>query len=265
VPIHPIVSTVLRYGGVALLGLIAAIGVNVVADRVAGDEEPPLRGDQCAACRETLPAGRWLPLAEWWAFHGRCPRCGARLPLRRAGVQVALTLAFPLLLAHVTSAGTHVRIAPAAYFIIDALLLSALALTFVIDLEHHLILDVVVYPTAAGMVLAALLLDRKALASMAIGAVIAGGLFLAFYGLGRLLYHEEALGFGDVKLAALVGIAVGWPGIVSALFLAALFGAAISVALLGMGRASARTYIPFGTFLSVGGGVALLIAVPVWA
>ncbi|HEY7983314.1 MAG TPA: A24 family peptidase [Ktedonobacterales bacterium] len=261
----PVLLTVLLYGGVALLGLLAAIGVNALADRVAGDEEPPLRGDQCATCRVALPANRWLPLAEWWAFHGRCPNCGARLSFRRAGVQVALALAFPLLLAHATGGGLHVRIAPAPLFIIDALVLSALALTFVIDLEHHLILDVVTYPTAAAMVLAALLLDRKALAAMAVGAVIAGGLFLAFYWLGRLLYHEEALGFGDVKLAALVGIAIGWPGIVSALFLAALFGAAISMALLGLGRVSARTYIPFGTFLSVGAAVALVLAVPVWA
>ncbi|HEV2235245.1 MAG TPA: A24 family peptidase [Ktedonobacterales bacterium] len=261
----PAFSTVLLYGGIALLGLLAAIGVNALADRVAGDEEPPLRGDQCATCRVALSAGRWLPLAEWWAFHGRCPNCGARLTLRRAGVQVALALAFPLLLAHATGPGMRVRIAPAPLFILDALVLAALALTFVIDVEHHLILDVVTYPTAAVLVLAALLLDRKALAAMAVGVVIAGGLFLAFYWLGRLLYHEEALGLGDVKLAALVGIAVGWPGIISALFLAALFGAAISMALLGLGRVSARTYIPFGTFLSVGGAVALLLAVPVWA
>lgn len=263
--IQPVTVTVLLYAGVALLGLIAATGVNVVADRVEGDEEPPLRGDQCAACRGTLPANRVLPLAELWALRGHCPHCGARLPLRRTGVQVALTVAFPLLLAHVTSAGVHVRIAAPAHFIFDILVLSALALTFVIDLEHHLILDTVVYTTAAGMVLAALLLDRKALAAMAIGMVIAGGLFLAFYGLGRLLYHEEALGFGDVKLAALIGIVIGWPGIVSALFLAALFGAAISMALLGMGRTSARAYIPFGTFLSVGAALALLVSVPVWA
>jgi leader peptidase (prepilin peptidase)/N-methyltransferase len=256
---------VLLYAAAALLGLGAAVGTNALADRVEGDEEPPLRGDQCPTCRAALPANRWLPLAEWWAFHGRCPRCGARLTPRRAGVQVALTLAFPLLLAHAVGTASQVRIAPAAHFVIDALVLTALALTFVIDLEHHLILDAVVYPAAAGMVLAALLLDRKALASMAVGAVIAGGLFLAFYGLGRLLYHQEALGFGDVKLAALVGLAIGWPGIVSALFLAALFGAAVSVALLAMGRVSARTYIPFGTFLSIGGALALLMAVSVWA
>jgi prepilin signal peptidase PulO-like enzyme (type II secretory pathway) len=265
VPTQSIFVSVLLYAVAALLGLGAAVGTNTLADRFEGDEEPPLRGDQCPTCRAPLPASRWVPLSEIWAFHGRCPQCGARLTLRRAGVQVVLTLAFPLLLAHAVSTASQVRIAPAAHFVIDALLLTVLALTFVIDLEHHLILDVVIYSAMGGLVLAALLLDRKALAAMAVGAVIAGGLFLAFYGLGRLLYHEEALGFGDVKLAALVGLAIGWPGIVSALFLAALFGAAVSVALLGMGRTSMRTYIPFGTFLSVGGALALLLATSVWA
>jgi leader peptidase (prepilin peptidase) / N-methyltransferase len=265
VQMQSVLATMLLYVGASLLGLGTAVGINALADRIEGDEEPPLRGDQCPACHTPLPATRALPLAEWWAFHGRCPHCRARLSLRRAGVQVALALAFPLLLAHATNADAHVRLAPAAYFIFDALLVAALALTFVIDLEHHLILDVVIYPTAAGLVLAALVLDRKALASMAVGAAIAGGLFLALYGLGHLLYHEEALGFGDVKLAALIGIAIGWPGIVSALFLAALFGAVVSVALLGMGRSARSTYIPYGTFLSVGGALALLVAVPVWA
>ncbi len=102
------------------------------------------------------------------------------------------------------------------------------------------------------------------LASMLLGAIISGGLFLAFYGLGFLIYREEALGFGDVKLAALVGVAVGWPGIISALVIAALFGFAISVMLLGLGRVTTRTYVPFGTFLSLGGALALLVAVPVW-
>jgi leader peptidase (prepilin peptidase)/N-methyltransferase len=149
-------------------------------------------------------------------------------------------------------------------FTADVLVAALLALTFAIDLEHHLILDVVVYPAATLLVLTALVFDRKALASMLIGITVAGGLFLAFYGLGLLIYREEALGFGDVKLAALVGMAVGWPGILAALIIAALCGAAISMVLLGLGRVTTRTYVPFGTFLSVGGALALVVAVPVW-
>ncbi len=263
VALSPVILT-LEYGASAALGLAAGVGVSALADRVAGDEDPPLRGDQCPSCRKPLPPGRLWPLAEIWLLRGRCPACGAAVSLRRLGVDVALLLAFPLLLAHALAPGTRGQVAPGVLFTVDAIVASVLALIFVIDLEHHLILDAVVYPTAAALVVTALVFDHKALASMLLGAVISGGLFLGFYGLGFLIYREEALGFGDVKLAALVGVAVGWPGIISALVIAALFGFAISVMLLGLGRVTTRTYVPFGTFLSLGGALALLVAVPVW-
>ncbi len=256
--------TILLYALSALAGLAAGVGVNALADRIAGDEDPPLRGGECPSCRAPLPARRLVPLVGWYLLGRRCPACGAALSPRRALVDAALMLAFPVLLAHVAAPAHPGRLPPALLFGVDALAATVLALIFVVDLEHHLILDIVVYPAAAALLILALALDHKALAAMAIGAVLSGGLFLAFYGLGFLLYHEEALGFGDVKLAALVGMMVGWPGIIGALILCALLGAAISVLLLGLGRVSARTYIPFGTFLSLGGVCALVLTAPLW-
>ena len=249
---------------VALVGVMFGVGVNAVADRIEGDEEPPLRGGECAACRKPLPAQRLVPLAGIFLLRGRCPLCGARLSLRRLWVELALLVAFPLLLAHAFSPAATSRLAPGAVFAVDALSVTVLALIFVVDLEHHLILDIVVYPTAVALVGVALALDHKALAGMLVGAAISGLLFLLFYGLGFLLYRQEAMGFGDVKLAALVGMVVGWPGVIAAMVLCALIGAAISLALLGLGRVNTRTYIPFGTFLSLGGALALLLAAPLW-
>jgi leader peptidase (prepilin peptidase)/N-methyltransferase len=256
--------TILLYVAAALAGLAAGVGVNALADRIAGDEDPPLRGGDCPRCRAPLPARRLVPLVGWYLLGRRCPACGAALAPRRPLVDVALLLAFPVLLAHVAALGHHGRLPPALLFGVDALAATVLALIFVVDLEHHLILDIVVYPAAAALLVLALALDHKALAAMSFGAVLSGGLFLAFYGLGYLIYHEEALGFGDVKLAALVGMMVGWPGIIDALVLCALLGAAISVLLLGLGRVSTRTYIPFGTFISLGGVCALVLTAPLW-
>jgi leader peptidase (prepilin peptidase)/N-methyltransferase len=139
-----------------------------------------------------------------------------------------------------------------------------LAFVFAVDLEHHLILDVALYPAALLLLLVALLFDHKAFAGMLFGVVLCGGLFLLFYGLGYLLYRQEALGFGDVKLAAFIGLLVGWPAVIQTLVLAALFGAAVGVLLLGLGSATRRTYIPYGVFLAVGGVLALLLAPPFW-
>lgn len=260
----PPAFALLVYLLVALTGLAAGAGVNAIADHIAGDEEPPWRGGECAACHTPLPSRRFVPVVGWLLIGRRCPACGAAVSMRRPLVEVTLALAFPLLLAHVLAPAVHTRVQPGVLFALDALVATVLALVFVIDLEHHLILDIITYPTAVTLVALALLLDRKALAGMAVGAVVAGGLFLLLYGLGFLLYRVEALGFGDVKLAALIGMVVGWPGIMGALGLGAFFGFAVAIALLGLGRVTRESYIPFGTFLSLGAVLALLTSAPLW-
>ena len=254
----------LLYVAVAVLGLLAGMGVNALAERVAGDEEPPWRSDTCQACRAALPAKRLVPVVGVWLLGRRCPACGARLTLRRPLIELALGLIFPLLLLHISAPGMPLRLPPLAVFAIEALASAVLALIFVVDLEHHLVLDVVVFPTAAVAVALALVLDRKSLAAMLFGVLVSGGLFLVLYGAGLLFYRAEALGFGDVKLAVLLGILVGWPGIIGALTLCALFAGASTVLLLGLGRVSKHTYIAFGTFMSAGAVAALLLTAPYW-
>lgn len=262
-PLPPALSA-LAYLATALLGVAAGVAVNALADRVAGDEEPPWRSADCVACRKPLPTRRLLPLVGVLALGGRCPACGAALGWRRPTVEGALLIVFPLLLAHAFAPGATIHLSPLLIFALDAAAAAVLALVFVVDLEHHLILDIVTYPLAALLIGAALLLDHKALAAMGLAALVSGGLFLLFYLAGYVIYHEEALGFGDVKLAVLIGLVVGWPGIIGALGICAAVGAASAMLLLGLGRVGTRTYIPFGTFLSLGAVAALLVSPPLW-
>jgi leader peptidase (prepilin peptidase)/N-methyltransferase len=263
----PPALVVLAYLAAALVGLGAGVGVNALADRVEGDEEPPWRSGDCVVCRKPLPARRLVPLVGVLALGRRCPACGAALGWRRPLVDGALALVVPLLLAHAympSAPGAATHLTPALIFALDTSAAAVLALIFVVDLEHHLVLDLTVYPLAVVFIGAALLLDRKALAAMGLAAVISGGLFLLFFAAGYLIYHQEALGFGDVKLAALIGLVVGWPGVLGALGVCAAVGAASTMILLGLGRVNAKSFIPFGTFLSVGAVVALLLAPPLW-
>ncbi|MGH2503311.1 MAG: prepilin peptidase, partial [Ktedonobacterales bacterium] len=91
-----------------------------------------------------------------------------------------------------------------------------------------------------------------------------GLIFLLFYGLGWLLYRQEALGFGDVKLALLVGALVGWPGLVTALFATAIIAAILSLLLLASGSVERRAFIPFGVFMALGAAITLFAAPLPW-
>jgi leader peptidase (prepilin peptidase) / N-methyltransferase len=252
------------YLAVTLLGLVCGVAVNALADQVAGDEEPPWRASICHKCGKPLLAVRRMPFLSLSRSRRACASCGQPASLRRPALEIALAIMFPLLLAHLWEPASAVRLSPWALFAIDTAGCAVLAFVFAVDLEHHLILDVALYPAALLLLLVALFFDHKAFAGMLFGVVLCGGLFLLFYGLGYLLYRQEALGFGDVKLAALIGLLVGWPAVIQTLVFAALFGAAISVLLLGLGSATRRTYIPYGVFLAVGAVLALLLAAPFW-
>jgi leader peptidase (prepilin peptidase)/N-methyltransferase len=256
-------QALLSYAASIGAGFGAGTAVNLLAGRVQ-DEETSVRGNQCHTCGAPLPAARLVPLAGFRRANRTCTTCGKTASLRAPILSLALALVYPLLLNHILSSASASHLPILVIFAIEAVACALLAFIFAVDLEHKLILDIAVYPALMALILIAALFDHKALAAMLFGLIIYGGLFLLLYGLGFLLYRTEALGLGDVKLALLIGLMIGWPAIVQALILGGLFGAAISLLLLGMGVATRRTYIPYGIFMATGAVLALLLTPPFW-
>jgi len=131
---------------------------------------------------------------------------------------------------------------------------------FVIDLEHGLILNKVVYP---GMVVALLLalypwpwltdsiVMRVAYAALAGG--IGFGIFLLI-----AIVSRGGMGWGDVKLAALIGLATGFPLVFLAIIMGAILGGIVAVALVIAKKRTRRETIPFGPFLALAAMITLL-------
>jgi leader peptidase (prepilin peptidase)/N-methyltransferase len=151
-----------------------------------------------------------------------------------------------------------------ALFVLYSVVALVLVLIFVIDLEHHLILDIVTYPSMAALLALGLAVNHRVLFFMLIGAAMAGVLFGCLYLAAYLIYHTDALGLGDVKLAVLVGLLLGWPQIIQALFDGCLAGAAAAMILVIARKADWQTMIPLGTALSVGAFLALFLAPLLW-
>lgn len=259
-----VLIAIVTYLAVLVIGLLAGRVVNLLADTVLGAEEPPWRADTCRECTKPLPRAAALPFMSAYWRRRTCASCSRRASLRYPLLEVALAVSFPLLLAHLSSPENAAHFSYWIVFLLDALAFTVLAFIFAVDLEHHLIYYVSIYPLAGVALLLAAIADRGVLLPMIVGAVIMGGLFLLFYVLGFLLYRQEAIGFGDVLLAALVGLLVGWPAVTTALLLTVVSSAAISLLILGLGLATRKTFIPFGTFLVIGATLALLTAHPVW-
>lgn len=249
-------ALVIGYGlGALLLGVLAGALVNTLADRVVGVDEPIWSARQCRKCLQALPTPS--PFAPPELFKRRkCESCGRPTSRRRPLVQLALALLLPLALwrayTPVATLDSPTSAAPGwAIFGLAAIALTALAFIFVVDLEHRLIFDLSLFPPLIAIIAVVALSDRTHLATVLVPAVVCGAIFLLFYGLGWLLYRQEALGFGDVKLALLIGAVVGWQGLTATLMVTVVVAAIISVLLLASGAANRRTFIPFGVFMAL--------------
>ena len=129
------------------------------------------------------------------------------------------------------------------------------------DLEHRLILDRVMFPAMAAALLVSLF-HQPWWEGLATGLGI-GALFWVLEIAGEALFKAEVLGFGDVKLAAFMGVLLGWEGapgsappIVNAIFLGVLLGAVAAIA-VGIWRRSMKAMFAYGPYLAAGALVAL--------
>jgi len=137
---------------------------------------------------------------------------------------------------------------------------SLLLLIAAIDLEHRLVLDVLVGPGLALAVLLSALWGEPRLVSALEGAALGGGIFLVL-----ALVGGRALGMGDVKLALLIGMMTGFPWVLEALTLGiVLAGAAAGLLVFGRVR-GLKDYIPYAPYLVLGGMATLLHGQRMWA
>jgi leader peptidase (prepilin peptidase)/N-methyltransferase len=117
------------------------------------------------------------------------------------------------------------------------------------DLEHRLILDRVIFP-AMGLALAVSIFNHPWWSGLATG-IGAGFLFALIALIGALIFKAEAMGFGDVKLAVFIGLLLGWPYTVTALFYGVFLAGVVSIGYV-IWKRSLKGTIAYGPYLAVG-------------
>jgi leader peptidase (prepilin peptidase)/N-methyltransferase len=138
---------------------------------------------------------------------------------------------------------------------------AGLAVIFAVDLRVRYILDIFTAPLALLALAAAATLKHPALLSALGGALIGLVIFGAFYVLGWLLFRRAAIGLGDVKLAVLLGLMLGWEHVLTAVYVGAVAGGLASVLLVALRRVKLGDAPAYGTYMALGGYVALLLGV----
>ena len=242
-----------------LIGASVGSFLNVVADRLPAGRSLLGPKSFCEACDRTLSYWELVPVLSYLVLRGRCRSCGTAIPVRFVLVELLTGILYTLV---------YLRYGMGTEFVVISVAISFMVVVALIDLERGLILNRLVYPSVVALILLspfwselglsrAFLGDHNLLASV-MNSLLAGlGAFLVFFAIS--LVYPDGMGGGDVKLAGVVGLTVGFPGVLLALWLAAVTGGLVAILLLVLRKRGRKDPIPFGPFLSLG-AVAVLLA-----
>ena len=202
----------------------------------------------CPKCLHQLAFFDLIPVLSFIFLKGKCRYCGQKISWQYPLVEIATGGLFLLIFLRFTIYYLPFTI---YLFVVSSLLI----IIFVYDLKHYIIPDKIIYPAIAVVFLYKIIFNFQTsnLYSSILSALVVSGFFFLLW----LVSHGKWMGLGDAKLAFLMGLFLGSPNILSALFLAFLIGAIIGLGLVALGKKNLKSQVPFGPFLVVGTFIAL--------
>lgn len=221
------------------LGLILGSFYNVVGLRVPNNQSIARPRSHCTKCKRTLAALELIPVFSYLIQKGKCKGCGTKISAIYPTIEATTGLLFVYAFYHF---GFSWETIVAFAFI------SLLIIIFVSDIHYMIIPDKVLLFFAPIF-----LLMRYTLAPIdpwwnpLLGAVIGFSLLLAI-----AIISKGGMGGGDIKLFAVIGIVLGWQGVLLAFFLSTLLGAVVGIIGLKLGKMRRGEPIPFGPYIVVG-------------
>lgn len=235
----------------ALMGLGIGSFLNVVIYRVPRGLSVVAPPSACPACHQPIARRDNIPVLSYALLRGRCRSCGTRISPRYPLVELACGALFAGAAARIGFDGTLVSVL--------AFLAGLLALAM-IDLEHLKLPKGVVYTTLYTVALA-LVTEAAATGQwhrLLVALICAAVWFVLFLALN--LASPRYLGFGDVRLAPVLGLELGWFGVNHAIlgfFAANLIGTIIGLALIATKKLRRDQPVPYGVFLAMGAALAI--------
>lgn len=249
--------TVLVAVAAAVFGLAIGSFLNVVAWRVPRGESVVRPPSHCPACAAAIAPRDNIPVLSWLLLRARCRHCASpislRYPLVEAGT-AALTAAIAI------KVGPHAALPAYIYLAVIAVVLA------LIDLDVQKLPNAIVLPSylVAGALLGvAALLDHDGGAAIR-AAVGMAGYYGAFFALW--FAYPKGMGFGDVKLAGVLGLYLGylgWGTLLVGAFGGILLGGIVGIGLILFTGAGRKTKVPYGPFMLTGAIVAVFVGASV--
>jgi len=229
-------------------GLIIGSFLNVCIHRLPLGESPAWPGSHCPRCRAPLKWYDNIPVISYVILNGRCRACGNPISRRYPIVELLTAGLF---------VGAYLLYQPP--LMIQRLVFGcAMIVLFFVDLEHHRLPNEITVPGIVVGFLFSLFMSPGWLSSL-IGILVGGGVLWLLGTLWFVIRHEEGMGFGDVKMLAMIGGFLGWKLMLATLFVSTILGSVIGLSLIAAKKGNLKTALPFGCFLAIGAILASVV------
>jgi leader peptidase (prepilin peptidase) / N-methyltransferase len=224
------------------IGLVIGSFSNVCIYRIPRNESIIRPGSHCPQCSKPIPFYDNIPVISYILLKGKCRYCGQPIPLQYPIVELATGLFYLAL---------YLFYGLQLIAIVYMLLCTLLIIISFIDLKERIIPDVLSLPfIAIGFILSFFLKSLSPVDSL-LGILVGGGSLLIIAIAGTYLFKKEAMGGGDIKLAAMIGAFLGWQLTLLSLFLGFFLGSIIGVIVLIINKGK-TDIVPFGPFIALG-------------
>ena len=246
---------IIIYAFLFIFGLVIGSFVNVLIWRIPREEGIVGGRSHCPHCGKMVAWYDLIPLLSFLLLNRRCRHCHQFISWRYFLIELYSGLVF--VFSYQFSSGQSL-----AHWLIVVFLLEIYLALSVIDLEHLILPDKLIIAGLIGVFIYGIL-ERPNIITVDLNVLslnhlaTAGGLF-AFFALLWLSSKGQWMGFGDAKLALLIGLSFGFIGGMIVLYTAIIMGFLVGIFLLITAQADLKTKLPFGAFLGVSSSLYLL-------
>jgi leader peptidase (prepilin peptidase) / N-methyltransferase len=232
---------------VFVIGLVIGSFSNVCIYRIPRGESLIRPGSHCPQCNKPIKPYDNIPLISYLILGGKCRYCGKQIPFQYPLVELLTGLLYLSLYLFF-----GLQLVTFVYMLLGTVLII---ITF-IDLKEKIIPDVLSYPfIMIGFLFSFFRKDLTPINSL-LGILAGGGSLLLIAVAGTYLFKKEAMGGGDVKLAAMIGAFLGWQLTLLSLFFGFFLGAVIGIIVLVLSKGKSEI-VPFGPFIALGTMIAI--------
>ena len=232
------------YASLFILGLIFGSFFNVLIWRLPREMGFVFDRSKCPKCSKALGLKDLIPIISYVLCMGRCRYCGKKIALRYPVVELLSAIIF---------LGLFIIYGMCLKYILSLIVFCSLLVIFFSDVETKIIPNEMVITLIIAGILS--LVESRAYLNAMWGFIFGGGSLLIIGFLGEKIYKKEAMGGGDIKLAAALGLILGLNNTILMLFLSFIIGSILAIFVMISFKKGIKDYIPFGPAIVISASI----------